>query len=847
MPMKNRVLFIFFLICNIAISHAQEQSKGNFIIKGFFVDSLTNQGEPYATIKITKENFTDKALKMAVTNNDGGFQVAMTASLGNYLITISSIGKRTVVKNFRLVSGEQAVDLGKLYTSESTNELKGVEIVAQKPLVKVEVDKLSYNVEDDPESKANTVLEMLRKVPLVTVDGEDNIKVNGSSSFKIHVNGKPNTMISNNPKDVLKSMPASSIKNIEVITSPGAKYDAEGIGGILNIVTVDRKLQGYTATLNTSLDNNRWGNGVYAALQKGKFTVSVNYNHSLMDYPKQYSNSSRENLESDEEKYLDTSGLLTNKGRFQYGNLEASYEIDTLRLLSFGFGMYGGGSDDHSNQSVSMYGFDRQKIVYGYEGNNISDNTWYSFNGNVDYQKVSAKNKNRIFTLSYKVNANPSTNDMNNDYSGFTPLDKQQEIIKKFLLYNSRSEGSANTVEHTFQGDYATPFGKYHTLETGLKYILRRNTSDTKYYEADGVSDSYKYNEKRSSNYRHINNILAAYLGYSFQYKKISFKPGVRYERTAEKVSYIVGPGADFKTSYNDLVPSVMLGLKTAETQNIRFVYNMRIWRPNISNLNPYFDNSNPMAISQGNSSLKSEKSHKFEATYSNFTSVLNLNLSLTHSFGNDGIQKVSRLITQQGGEQMGEYFIPEGAMYSTFKNIGKSRNTGLNMYVNLTPTPKLRFSFDFYGSYSDIRSPQQGLHNYGWSANLYGSVQYTFPYDIRLSVNAGGATPYIELQGKGPKYFFYGFNMNRSFLKDKRLTVGFYCNNPFFDMLSLTSEVNGDNFISKSTTRFSNRRIGVNVSYRFGELKSGVKKAIRTIVNDDVKSGGGGASAIPQ
>ena len=126
--------------------------------------------------------------------------------------------------------------------------LKGVEIVAQKPLVKVDVDKIEYNIEDDPDSKSNSILEMLRKVPLVTVDGEDNVQVNGSSSFKIHVNGKPNNMMSNNPKEVLKSMP-NTIKYIEVITSPGAKYDAEGIGGILNIVTVGSGFEGYTATL----------------------------------------------------------------------------------------------------------------------------------------------------------------------------------------------------------------------------------------------------------------------------------------------------------------------------------------------------------------------------------------------------------------------------------------------------------------------------------------------------------------------------------------------------------------------------------------------------------------------
>lgn len=840
--MKNKVLFSLFLLCligNVSLSYAQENAKTTFVVKGTFIDSLTNEGEPYATIKIVEKKTPSKAVKMAVTSGNGKFRETMTALPGNYLITISSIGKRTITKEFRLNAGEKSVDLGNLYTSEATNELKGVEIVAQKPLVKVEVDKLSYNMEDDPDSKVNNVLEMLRKVPLVTVDGEDNIKVKGKSNFKVHVNGKPNTMMSNNPKDVLKNMPASNIKYIEVVTAPGAKYDAEGIGGILNIVTVDRKLQGYTVSLNSRLDNYRWGSGFYGAMQKGKLTLSASYNYSTMGNPQQTSESFRENLVSDEEKYLESFGSSKSNGSFQYGNIEASYDIDTLSLLSFGFGTYGGGNDNNGAQSVTMYNADRQQVVYGYKGNSISDNSWYSYSGNIDYQKISAKNKQRIFTLSYRLNANPSKNNYNNSYSDFTPLDKKQEIVQKFLLFNSRSDGRSNTLEHTFQVDYTTPFGKYHTLETGVKYILRSNTSDNKYYEAEGVSDSYKYNEKRSSDYRHQNNIWAAYLGYKYQYKNFTLKPGVRYEYTNENVNYIVGPGVDFKTNYNNIVPTMLLGFKVGEMQNLRFNYNMRISRPNIFNLNPYFNNSNPMAISQGNPSLKSEKSHNFDISYGYFGSSFDINISAIHSFGNDGIQRVSRLITQRGGEQMGDYFIPEGAMYSTYKNIGKSRSTGMFLYTGINPTPKLRFYFDFYGNYVDIKSHQQGLHNYGWEGFFSGNVQWTLPLDFRFGCYGSYGTPSVGLQSKGTSYYDYSLNLNRSFLKEKRLSIGIFATNLFNKNQVFTSELKGSNFLSTNISRVPTRRFGITLSYRFGEMNSQVKKAMRTIVNDDVKGSG--------
>ena len=269
--MKHRLLLLLlFVFTAVMTGWAQNSAMPSYTVKGVLLDSLTQDGEPYATIKITKKGAPDKAVKMAVTGANGRFQEKLNVGAGDYVITISSIGKAPVTKEFTLKPSVRVIDLGTMLSAEANNELKGVEVVAQKPLVKVDVDKIEYNIEDDPDSKSNSILEMLRKVPLVTVDGEDNIQVNGSSSFKIHVNGKPNNMMSNNPKEVLKSMPANSIKYIEVITSPGAKYDAEGVGGILNIVTVGGGFEGYTATFRANASNYGAGAGGYAMVKQGK-------------------------------------------------------------------------------------------------------------------------------------------------------------------------------------------------------------------------------------------------------------------------------------------------------------------------------------------------------------------------------------------------------------------------------------------------------------------------------------------------------------------------------------------------------------------------------------------------
>ena len=197
----------------------------------------------------------------------------------------------------------------------------------QKPLVKADIDKIEYDIESDPDSKSNSIIEMLRKVPLVTVDGEDNVTVNGSSSFKVYVNGRPNNMMTKNPKEVLKSMPANSIKKIEVITDPGPKYDAEGVGGILNIVTIGGGIEGYTLTLNGNVSNRGAGGGLFGTIKSGKLTVSARYNYNYDGNRTGYSESSR--MVTEENVSADASNMASSSENKSHGNFsrEASSKL----------------------------------------------------------------------------------------------------------------------------------------------------------------------------------------------------------------------------------------------------------------------------------------------------------------------------------------------------------------------------------------------------------------------------------------------------------------------------------------------------------------------------------------
>ena len=586
-----------------------------------------------------------------------------------------------------------------------------MEIVAQKPLVKADIDKIEYNVQDDPDAQSNSVLEMLRKVPLVTVDGEDNIQVNGSSSFKVYVNGKPNNMMSNNPTEVLKSMPANSIKHIEVITNPGPKYDAEGVGGILNIVTVGSGLEGYTATFSANVSNRGAGGGAFGTIKSGKLTVSARYNYNYNDQPRNYSSGSQHvtsEAVTENSSNLDYDGSNKGHGSFQSGSMEASYEIDTLRLVTMSFGLWGGGNK--SNGSTDYIATFPENInaapIYSYSAFNRSKSSWYSIDGGVDYQRL-FKVKDRMLTFSYKINTRPQTSDSYTEYEidkGYNP--DWADYLKR--LRNLHNDGEQNTTEHTFQADYTTPIGKLHTLEAGAKYILRNNSSEDDRFDADDTG-KYEYNKEQSSHYKHLNDIIAAYLGYGLKVKRLSGRLGVRYEHTIQDVKYLVGRGEDFTKNFDDVVPSASIGYKLTDMSNLRLGYNMRIYRPGIWYLNPYLNDTDPSYISQGNSELDSEKSHAFNLSYSNFTQKFNINLSARYSFTNNSIENVTKLMPDTEIEGLKN---PTGkdVLYSTYANIGKTRRASVSAYVNWNATPRTRIYMNMSGDYSYMEGSELSL-----------------------------------------------------------------------------------------------------------------------------------------
>lgn len=818
--MRKSCCLIVLLLFAVLSIHAQSDKAGSFIIKGQVVDSLTSETVPYATLSIALSNNPAKPVKLLACDIDGKFETPLSQT-GSYIITMQSIGKSPGVKTFTLKEGDKTLNLGQLLMQEQSQQIGNVTVVAQKPLVKMEIDKLTYNLEDDPEAVTSNTLDMLKKVPMVTVDGEDKIQLKGSSNYKIYLNGKPSTLLSGeNAADALKSMPANSIKNIEIITEPGAKYDAEGVGGIINIITSRNTLDGYTGTIRGEASAlGRFGAGGNASIKAGKFGLTANYNYRYNNSPWTDSESYRE-TKTGEKELVNQLGRNKRKGPFQFGSLEASYEIDTMNLLTVGANLFNGNMTNKTEQDIEGLYPQNPNKNYNYRHFANSENSFGSTDINADYQH-STKKKDELLTVSYKYSHSPDGS-------------KTSTTLKDVVNYPyadwfpRKDDNEAYTDEHTGQVDYTTPLFKDHTLEAGVKYILRQNVSNVDIRILDEATQQWNISPE-STDFEHIQQIYSAYTSYGIKYKKFGYKAGIRAEGTTVDGKFKDTPENNFKTDYFDVVPTATVSYAMSMAQQLRFGYNMRIQRPSIWFLNPYVNQSIPTNISYGNPYLDSEKSHNLNLNYSMFSQKFNINVSANYTFVNNTIESYT--------------FINEDGIYATtYDNLGKRQNIGFYLYGRWNPVPLFNITVNGGGGYVKYDAKKRELKNDGFRGNFYSNAQFNLPKDFRVNLYGGFYSGWISLQGKGSNQYFTGVNLSKDFMK-KKLTVTLTANSPFEKVMKYEMNTEDDKFKTKTISNWRSRDFSIRVSYTFGNLKGQIKKVRRGISNDDSKSGDGGGS----
>ncbi len=695
-----------------------------------------------------------------------------------------------------------AGDSADIYKNIGLGELT---VSAQRQLVKTQDDRVSYDVTADPEAKTNPLTEMLKKVPYVTVEADGTIKIKGSSDFKIFRNGRPDRSFTNNAKELFKGIPASMVKRIEVITEPGAKYDAEGLVGILNIV-MDRQshLEGLTGTFTSAAGlgraTNPYNGTLYLTAQSGKLTIAP---YVGCAFQKWQQTATSDYTYTDSNNHYQAVERSKNPGYNSWYGVDASLELDSCNLLTLAASGFAydvktrGGSyqrlDDAAGNALYAMQMDYRD----------RDTRYFDIDLQLSYQH-SFRRKGETLAVDYLYSTTRSHDD------GFYDL---SDCINYGDYDTQWMDNRSHFNEHTLQIDYERPFNSHHSLDVGGKYVLRLNSSDNLRREyLDGA-----LLRSPATKFDHTTDVGAAYAEYKYKVGGLTAAAGLRYETSRMKGSWPDGSQDDFSRRFNDLVPSVRTTWRFNDHHSLKLAYNVRLSRPGISYLNP-FRRETPTSVSYGNPQLGTSKVHGFTLGYNLMTSKLTASLNAAYSLCDDAIAALK--------------WVEDGRFMSSYDNLGKVHYFQLAPYIQWEITPTTKFTSNSTVRWLNKANASQGLAMHRWQFNTYNQITQELPLQLTFSLSAyiDYGTP-LTLYSYEGSWQQYTVSLQRSFLKDDRLIVYIRGN---YQKDSDTHYIKGD-YMGLRHDDTPNWYAQIGFSFRFGNLKASVKKTNKQVSNDDL------------
>jgi ferric enterobactin receptor len=804
-------LLITGLICVSKPANGQTVPSGS-TISGVVKDSVSAKPLDYITVNLMTGK--DVAMKADFTKTDGSFAFRNLKPM-KYTVVIVGVGYRNKSVAADLTdSTKKNIELGPVFIAQSVTGLKEVTVTSIKPIVKQEVDRMSYDLQADPESKVFSVLEMMRKVPYLSLDADDNIYLKGNADFKILINGKPSSMVERSYKEVLRSMPASSIQRIEVITTPPAKYDAEGLAGIINIITNKKVDNGYSGTINVSERFPIGGPGFGGSLsvKLGKFGMTALAGGSQYNTPSTRNVINQQNFGS-EPTSLIQNGSSKSANKNGYMGYEVTYELDSLNLFSAQVNVNGSISEGSGLQQSELNGSNR--ILEGYRITNDNDGKGSGMDAALNYQKGFKADKNRLLTFSYR-------------YYGFNNLQNSNLSIFDRINYETpdyRQVNDQSFSEQTFQIDFVYPIKKL-SIEAGIKGIMRDNNSDFRYSTFDAESKFFEIDPGMSNMFNNTQNVFGAYNTYQYNFKKWGFKAGARIEQTIVNADFI-STDSKVKQNYFNVIPSVSINRKFSDNSGLNFGYTQRIQRPGIYQLNPFIDRSNPSFERTGNPDLRPAFVHDLQLGYSK-TKKASVNFGIGYTQFKDLIFGVA-------------VFNPETSVTRTsFGNSGQARLISANLNLNYPISKEWNFSVNMRMAHGKVKGIVNGalITNSGLMYQISASSGYRLPREWRINANLNMYGPSVNLQGTSNSMVSPSFSVNKDIIKDK-LTFSAAVNNPFTKFRKFHTETSGPNFSQYNDRRDYFRSFNLTLNYKFGRLKEAIQKNKRSIRNDDVQNGG--------
>jgi len=814
-------LFLIFF-CTISLLAFGQTNHGQ--VSGTLIDSTTTKPVPFATVSI--QTLDNKLINGVTTDEKGSFLLNKIA-IGSYKVVISFVGYRTKTLDKLAITVEKPlVDLKHIQLSPDSRSLKQVDVVGQKALVEDKGDRLVYNAEKDVSNTGGTAADVLRKVPMLTVDLDGNLKMRGSSNIKVLVNGKPSSIMARNLADALKQMPANIIKSVEVITSPGAKYDAEGSAGVINIIT-KKAVQGTNGTVNLTAGNLNRSLGSNLNVKGKKLGLAISLNG--YQYRNIGENTSTRTALTDGQpaSILRQNTYRDNTGTGGYGEMSLDYDPDSTNRINFSANAWGGNFPSNStldSRLTDPQGVVLQEFHRDIKFRNPYGNTGFNLGWTKSFNKSGKATAGREFSVLTQYARMPD-----NYYYSIRQTGMQSEVP----TYLERSTNLSRNNEYTFQADYTHPFTahtKHDTLgfklEAGAKTILRGIGSEFSVDQSTtGLEANYTLDPSRSNDFTYDQRVVSGYTSLKMDSKrKWNLTAGARLEHTTIQGDF-VSTQSKFNSQYQNLIPSFTVAKTIRDKHTFKVSYTQRISRPLIWYLNPFRNSSDPKNIQTGNPLLNPELTHATELSYSTFGKEgASFNAALFWRQTNNSIEWLSTVDAQ-------------GVALSSPQNIGQNASYGANLNLSLQPNKQFNFSVGSDITYVDLTSVALNQRTSGWVWSLSPNASYKLPKDVTLQANGYVGSGWISLQSRNSGWYYYGVSAKKEWM-DKKMSLTLNVNNPFNRNVRMTSDQFAPSYTAQNTSLFVNRSVRLTLSYKFGQMSAGGKQS-KKIRNDDGKGGG--------
>ena len=801
---KKLPLLLFFLFSTTLLLAQQATNTKNISLKGKVVEATTSVPLEYATIVL--KNIATQKISGGITNEKGFFDIKTPT--GTYEISVEYISFKSIQLPTQLLTANK--DFGIIKLSEDANSLNEVVIIAEKSTVDIRLDKRIYNVGKDMTVKGGNASDVLDNVPSVSVDVEGNVSLRGNENVRILIDGKPSALVGLSGADALRQLPADAIEKVEVITSPSARYDAEGTAGILNIVLRKGKALGFNGSINTTVgtpDQFQLATNLNQRGKKTNFFSNFGYRYS-----KGPGNSFTDlrNL---------TDGLVTSS--------RIEDRIWQRRRNSF-------------NANVGLEYFLTKKsnitgtVFYrNTKGGNYSENTIEEFdeNGNntdsaVRIQDEDGDDETVQYSLNYTNNFNKDGHKLTVDFQYSDSKENEQAINTESGFAdetNSTNEASKNTL---VQADYVLPIGENTQFEAGYRGDFQNLTSD---FLVTPVSDP---DFDPSNNLEFGQVIHAFYTQYGNKFKQFSFLLGLRLETTDVKVRLLdTNENNDF--SYTELFPTVNIGYEATEKQSYTLGYSRRLRRPRFWYLNPFESRNSQNIIFKGNPALIPTFTNSFDLGYLNRIGKLTVNASIYYQHS---INNISRVTRQEIREINGN---DESVLIREPINLAAEDRYGFEFTSNYNASKKVRFD----GSFNLFNSKTKGVYTYdfldpdtneitvitddlensntSWRARF--NARVSLPYAIEWQTRLSYRGPSESAQNVTNGIFSANLAFSKEVLKEKGtlvLNVSDVFNSRKRSAVNYTPNRDNPTNISNQTFQWRQRQISLNFSYRFNQKK---------------------------